>query len=142
MITDMMTARLKPAQPGRTTLISVLDIGSTKICCLIAKLTPREGSDVLAGRSHAVEVLGYGYQRSRGIKSGVIVDMDAAEQAIRLAVDAAERMAGVTVESVIANVSCGRLQSEIFSATVPARVSQDRSRKPLRLLIRSALFSS
>jgi cell division protein FtsA len=41
MITDAMTARLKPVQPGRTTLVSVLDIGSTKICCIIARLTPR-----------------------------------------------------------------------------------------------------
>ncbi|MFN4011947.1 cell division protein FtsA [Pannonibacter sp.] len=117
--TALYLPRMRPLPGRRAVVMSVLDVGSTKICCLIAKLTPREGSDVLAGRSHAVEVLGYGYQRSRGIKSGVIVDMDAAEQAIRLAVDAAERMAGVTVESVIANVSCGRLQSEIFSATVP-----------------------
>ncbi|ADZ69780.1 cell division protein FtsA [Polymorphum gilvum] len=111
--------RMRPLPGRRAVVMSVLDIGSTKICCLIAKLTPREDGAILAGRSHAVEVLGYGYQRSRGIKSGVVVDMDAAEQAIRLAVDSAERMAGVTVESVIANVSCGRLQSEIFSATVP-----------------------
>lgn len=117
--TALYLPRMRPLPVRRAVVMSVLDVGSTKICCLIAKLTPREGSEVLAGRSHAVEVLGYGYQRSRGIKSGVIVDMDAAEQAIRLAVDAAERMAGVTVESVIANVSCGRLQSEIFSATVP-----------------------
>ena len=41
MITDTMTARLRPAQAGRTTLVSVLDIGSTKICCVIARLTPR-----------------------------------------------------------------------------------------------------
>ena len=111
--------RMRPLPGRRAVVMSVLDVGSTKICCLIAKLTPRAEGSVLAGRSHAIEVLGYGYQRSRGIKSGVVVDMDAAEQAIRLAVDAAERMAGVTVESVIANVSCGRLQSEIFSATVP-----------------------
>ncbi|WP_417686180.1 cell division protein FtsA [Roseibium sp.] len=111
--------RMRPLPGRRAVVMSVLDVGSTKICCLIAKLTPREESSVLAGRSHSVEVLGYGYQRSRGIKSGVVVDMDAAEQAIRLAVDSAERMAGVTVESLIANVSCGRLQSEIFSATVP-----------------------
>lgn len=111
--------RMRPLPGRRAVVMSVLDVGSTKICCLIAKLTPREEGDVLAGRSHAVQVLGFGYQRSRGIKSGVVVDMDAAEQAIRLAVDAAERMAGVTVESLISNVSCGRLQSEIFSASVP-----------------------
>ncbi|MTI45423.1 cell division protein FtsA [Roseibium hamelinense] len=111
--------RMRPLPGRRAVVMSVLDIGSTKICCLIAKLTPREDGAVLPGRSHAIEVLGYGYQRSQGIKSGVVVDMDAAEHAIRLAVDSAERMAGVTVESLIANVSCGRLQSEIFSASVP-----------------------
>lgn len=111
--------RMRPLPGRRAVVMSVLDIGSTKICCLIAKLTPADESTLFAGRSHTIEVLGYGYQRSRGIKSGVVVDMDAAEQAIRLAVDSAERMAGVTVESLIANVSCGRLQSEIFSATVP-----------------------
>ncbi len=111
--------RMRPLPGRRAVVMSVLDVGSTKVCCLIAKLTPREDSEILAGRSHSIEVLGYGYQRSRGIKSGVVVDMDAAEQAIRLAVDSAERMAGVTVESLIANVSCGRLQSEIFSAGVP-----------------------
>ncbi|MBD8890567.1 cell division protein FtsA [Roseibium litorale] len=111
--------RMRPLPGRRAVVMSVLDIGSTKVCCLIAKLTPREDGDILKGRTHSVEVLGYGYQRSRGVKSGVIVDMDAAEQAIRLAVDSAERMAGVTVESLVANVSCGRLQSEIFSAAVP-----------------------
>jgi cell division protein FtsA len=116
---NLYLPRMRPLPGRRAVVMSVLDVGSTKICCLIAKLTPRDEGAVLSGRSHAVEVLGYGYQRSRGIKSGVVVDMDAAEHAIRLAVDSAERMAGVTVESLIANVSCGRLQSEIFSAGVP-----------------------
>jgi cell division protein FtsA len=46
------------------------------------------------------------------VKVGVIVDLDRAEQAIRLAVDAAERMAGLTVDSLIVNVSAGRLKSD------------------------------
>jgi cell division protein FtsA len=106
--------------PRRPTVVSILDIGSSKICCLIAKLRPREGSndDALRGRTHSVEVLGIGHQRSRGIKSGTVVNLDAAEQAIRLAVDAAERMAGVTVDSLIVNVSAGRLQSERYSASI------------------------
>src|SRR5690606_3247796 len=41
MMTDAMTSRLRPVQPGKTTLVAVLDIGSTKICCIIARLTPR-----------------------------------------------------------------------------------------------------
>jgi cell division protein FtsA len=102
----------------RPAIVSILDVGSTKICCLIARLKPCEPSDGLRGRTHSIEILGFGHQRSRGIKSGVVANLDEAEQAIRLAVDAAERMAGVTVESLIVNVSCGRLASETYSATV------------------------
>ena len=109
--------------PRRPSVVSVLDVGSTKICCLIARLTSRatREAEALRGRTHAIEVLGIGHQRSRGIKSGVVVNLDAAEQAIRLAVDAAERMAGVTVDSLIVNVSAGRLASETYSAAVDHR---------------------
>ncbi|GGE85820.1 cell division protein FtsA [Stappia taiwanensis] len=116
--TPIYLPRMRPLPSRRAVVVSVLDIGSTKVCCLIAKLTPSAEDAVLPGRTHSIEVLGYGYQRSRGLKSGVVVDMDAAEQAIRLSVDAAERMAGVTVESLITNVTCGRLHSEIISASV------------------------
>jgi cell division protein FtsA len=118
MITDSMTARLKPVQPGRTTLISVLDIGSTKICCVIARLVPRTEGKALKGRTHVAEVIGFGYGPSSGIKSGVITDLDKAEQAIRTVVGMAERAAGLTVQTVVVNVTAGRLGSETFSATV------------------------
>ncbi len=118
MITDSMTARLKPVQPGRPSLISVLDIGSTKICCVIARLTPRPEGKALKGRTHIAEVIGFGYGASAGIKSGVITDLDQAEQAIRTVVGMAERAAGITVQSVVVNVTAGRLGSETFSAAV------------------------
>ncbi|GGA97357.1 cell division protein FtsA [Brucella endophytica] len=102
----------------RVRLLTVLDVGSSKVSCLIARLKPREESTLLPGRTHRMEVLGIGHQKSRGVKSGVITDLDAAEQSIRLAVDAAERMAGLTVESLIVNISAGRLRSEKFSASV------------------------
>lgn len=110
--------RMRPLSSKRSTIISVLDIGTSKICCLIARLQPREKSYLLPGRSHRIEVLGIGHQRSSGVKSGVVVNLDAAEHAIRLAVDAAERMAGVTVDSLMVNVSSGRLASDTYSASV------------------------
>jgi cell division protein FtsA len=110
-------ARTRPFD-RRPSIVSVLDVGTTKICCLIARLTPRGIGEALPGRTHTVEVLGIGHQRSRGIKSGVVSNLDQAEQAIRHVVDAAERMAGVTVESLIVNLSCGRLASETYSAGV------------------------
>ena len=102
----------------RSAIVSVLDIGSSKICCLVGRLTPAHPGEALRGRTHSLEVIGIGHQRSRGIKSGAIANLDAAEQAIRLTVDAAERMAGVTVESLIVNVSAGRLASEPTSASI------------------------
>lgn len=102
----------------RGAIVSVLDIGSTKICCLVGRLRPAEPGEALRGRTHAIEILGFGHQRSRGIKSGVVANLDAAEQAVRLTVDAAERMAGVTVESLIVTLSAGRLASETCSAAV------------------------
>ena len=85
---------------------------------MIAKLRPVGGSQVLPGRSHSIEILGFGHQRSRGIKSGVVVDMDEAEKALRLAVDGAERSAGLTVDSLILSVSAGRLSSDTFSSSI------------------------
>ena len=118
MITQSLTARLRPVQPGKTSLVAVLDIGSTKMCCVVARLVPRAEGKALRDRSHVVEVIGFGYGPSAGIKSGIVSDLARAEQAIRSVVGEAERMAGLTVESVIVNVSAGRLGSETFSASV------------------------
>lgn len=110
--------RLKPLSSKRSHIVSVLDVGSTKVVCMIGRLTPREETQILPGRTHNIEIIGIGHQRSRGIKTGVIADLDAVESVIRLAVDAAERMAGLTVESLIVNVSAGRLGSDIYTATI------------------------
>ena len=110
--------RLKPLSSKRAHVVSVLDIGSTKVVCMIGRLTPRGESEILPGRTHNVEVIGIGHHKSRGVKNGVIVDLDAVESVVRLAVDAAERMAGLTIESLIVNVSAGRLQSDVYTATI------------------------
>ena len=44
--------RLKPLSSKRSHIVSVLDIGSTKVVCMIGRLTPREESQVLPGRTH------------------------------------------------------------------------------------------
>ena len=99
-------------------MLSILDVGASKIVCLIARLTPIDRAHASRGRTHRCKVLGVGHQRSRGVKAGAIVDLDAAESAIRLAVDAAERMSGVELESVIVNLSGGRLSSRLFTAKI------------------------
>ncbi|TCD15237.1 cell division protein FtsA [Oricola cellulosilytica] len=102
----------------RTGILTVLDLGSTKTVCMIARMVPNQGGLYLQGRSHDTEVIGIGHTRSHGVKSGLINDLDAAEQSIRHAVDAAERMANLTVDSMIVNISSGRLASQMSSASI------------------------
>lgn len=110
----MMLARRKTAgaqdrlaQAGRQGFLAALDIGTHKIACVLA-VPGREGADDDPG----LRIIGVGHHLSRGVRGGTIIDMDLAEAGIRAAVEAAERMAGATVEDVIVNVSCGKPTSE------------------------------
>lgn len=82
--------------------IAVLDIGSSKVVCLIGQREP----------SFGVKLIGSGFGVSAGLKSGAVVDMEAAEAGIRTAVEKAERAAGVTVQSVCVNVALRSLRSQ------------------------------
>ncbi|OLL41910.1 cell division protein FtsA [Bartonella henselae] len=114
----MMLLKSHHSGGRKTRFLTVLDVGSSKIVCLIACLRPLKHAHYLHGRTHSMEILGFGVQRSRGIKSGVVMDIFAAEQSIRLAVDAAEKMAGLVVDSVIVNFSSSRLQSALINGVV------------------------
>jgi len=63
-------------------------------------------------------VVGIGHQAARGVRSGAIVDLEAAEASIRAAVSAAEQMAGTTVQGVIVNVSGGQPTSRTIGVEV------------------------
>jgi len=121
MTSRPLTPRMRQLPPKKSAVLSVLDVGASKVVSLIARLTPTPPSEALPDRTHRCRVLGIGHQRSRGVKAGAIVDLDAAESAIRLAVDAAERMSGVEVDSVVVNMSGGRLSSQLFDAKIALR---------------------
>src|SRR5665648_1049648 len=95
----------------RQRIVTALDIGTSKVCCLIGKTS--SAPDWFEGKGDAVqfEVMGFDHTRAEGLKSGMVTHLDSAEHCIRSAVDAAERMAGVTVEDVHVSVTCGRLKS-------------------------------
>jgi cell division protein FtsA len=113
-----ITPRIRPIPANKSAILSALDVGTSKVVCLIARLDPIEGSDVLSGRTHRMRILGIGHQRSRGVKGGTVIDLAEAEKSIRLAVDAAERMAGVQVASALVNISGGRIGSQHFAGRV------------------------
>ena len=95
-------------------LIAALDVGSSKICCLIARSDPEGG----------LHVEGMGHQLSRGIRAGSVVDVEAVESSIRAAVDTAERMAGETISHVYLNLSGGWPHSDAMRVEVQVAAGQ------------------
>ncbi len=115
---DGVTPKMKPLSPRRSAIVAALDIGTSKIVCLIAQLKPQPAPDALRQRSHGIEILGIGHTEARGIKAGAVINLAAAEQAVRHAVDLAERDASVQLESVVLSMSCGRPGSEFYAVSV------------------------
>jgi cell division protein FtsA len=105
-------------------IVAALDIGSTKISCLIAEAVPAKHRTSDSDDRNSLRVLGVGHQLSRGVRAGAIVNVDEAERAIRLAVDAAERMAQRSITEVYVNVSGGRPQSRLFSGSGKTQTGQ------------------
>ena len=97
--------------------ITVLDLGTHKFTCLIAEWVETEVVDGLP-LGALLKVVGFGHQRARGMKAGVLIDLDAAEMAVRDVVAQAENQAGEQVQDLVVAVSCGRLQSLNFSTSV------------------------
>lgn len=96
--------RPKDASP----VIAAIDVGSTKIACLIAEMQTIRNRSFGGEKTRQLKVLGLGHHAAHGIRQGAVTSLDEAERSIRLAVDAAERMAGVTVDTVYVNISGGR----------------------------------
>src|SRR5215472_18597759 len=94
---------------GRSGPFGVLDIGTTKIACLIGR-TESDGS---------LRALGFGWHKGDGVRGGGIVDLEAAEKAIRAAVGQAEDMADTRLRSVTVNLTCGQPQSRLFNVQWP-----------------------
>jgi cell division protein FtsA len=92
-----LARRARGGRP-RAGLIAALDVGSTKIACLIGRIESDQ----------SLRVLSAGLHRARGVRQGQIADLEAAESAIRHAVAQAEELADTQVASVVAALSCGQ----------------------------------
>ncbi|TRO90665.1 cell division protein FtsA [Glycocaulis profundi] len=116
----------KAAQPAqrKPAVLAALEVGASKTVCFIVKM-----ENTLTGPRP--RVVGVGHQSSRGVRGGAIVDMDAAEDSIRTAVENAERMAGVAVSEVTVVASAGSPASTRLSVEAPL-ASREVSDRDLR----------
>lgn len=88
-------------------VIAALDIGTSKVSCVIAKVKDKK-----------VAIQGYGYCAAKGIKNGVVVDINQATIAVCNAVEAAEQMANERITNVIVNISGDRTRSVVRSSSI------------------------
>ncbi len=77
-----------------------LDVGTTKICAIIGEVNA-EGT---------VDIIGLGTSPSKGLRRGVVVNIDHTVSSIRKAMDDAELMAGCRAETVFAGISGGHIK--------------------------------
>jgi cell division protein FtsA len=96
---------------GRGTVMAALDIGSSKITCMIARR-----ADATNGEPR---VAGAGAQATKGVRAGAVVDLDGLERSIRLAVEQAERAADLRITDVVLGVAGPDLRSDIVRAKLP-----------------------
>ena len=107
--------------------LTAIDIGTTKICVLIAKVDPKNG----------VEVVGIGQTPSYGLKKGVVVNISKTVDSIKIATQEASRMAGVPVESAVVGISGGHIKS-YNSTGVVAIKRRDVSQEDINRVIDAA----
>ena len=114
---------------NRLTTIAALDIGSSKVSCVIARV----------GRDQKICIAGYGYNASKGIKNGMITDIKQATYSVCDAVEAAEQMANERVNRIIVNISGDRIKSDIKRSVINLSKSKPVSENDIKKVIEKGI---
>jgi cell division protein FtsA len=137
-----LTPKMKPLPPNRSVLVAALDVGTSKIACMIGRLKPLPPQDALRRRSHSVDVVGFGHTVARGMKAGSVVDLADAEAAVRQCADLAERTGKLELNAVVVAVSAGRPASDRISASIEVTGSAIGERDIARVLAAGSRHSA
>ena len=92
---------MKMAKKSDKRMIVGLDIGTSKVVAIVGELTSDD----------EVEIIGLGSSRSRGLKKGVVVNIESTVHSIQRAVEEAELMAGCNIHSVFAGIAGSHIRS-------------------------------
>ena len=112
---------------SKNSVIAALDIGSSKVCCLIAK----------SDKTENISIIGAGFQASKGLVSGIITDMIALENSIRNCVASAEKMASVRIKKIIVGFSAANINIENLNIEIDLKgavISQGDLNKAYKFL--------
>jgi len=104
-----------------------LDIGTTKICAIVAAVNDGE----------QVDIIGVGTTPSKGLRKGVVINIDTTVDSIKKAVEEAELMAGVPIQGVYAGIAGGHIKG-FNSHGVVAVKSREVTKKDVERVIEAA----
>ena len=81
-------------------LVVGLDIGTTKICAIVGEISEEGG----------IDIIGLGTHPSKGLRKGVVVNIDSTVESIQKAVHEAELMSGVEINSAFVGIAGGNIK--------------------------------
>ncbi len=84
----------------RDNIVVGLDIGTTKVCAIVAEVT-----------DEGIEIIGIGSHPSKGLRKGVVVNIESTVESTKKAVEEAELMAGCDINVVYAGISGGHIRA-------------------------------
>lgn len=111
----------------RDQILVGLDIGTTKICAIVSEVT-EEG---------VLNIIGVGSSPSRGLRKGVVVDIESTVESIKKAVEEAELMAAVQINSVYTGIAGSHISAENCKGMVALKKSEV-TREDIRRAVESA----
>lgn len=117
-----------PVKSGR--LLVGLDIGTTKICAVVGEVSGLQGESVF-------NVIGAGFSPSRGIKKGVVTNIESTVESITEAVRAAEKMAGVEIRAAHIGITGGHMEG-LSSNGVIAVKDKEIGRRDIESVVEAA----
>jgi cell division protein FtsA len=110
-------------------LLVGLDLGTTKICAVIAEVMPDTG----------INIIGMGMKPSQGLRKGVVVNIDATVESVKQAMAEAERMAGVQAGSVFAGIAGSHIRGlNSHGVIAVARKDKEISREDVERVVEAA----
>src|SRR5210317_157069 len=90
----------KQMAKGKERIVVGLDIGTTKICAVVAAV----------GNGGKCEIIGIGTTPSKGLRKGVVINIDYTVDSIKKAIEEAELMAGTPIQGVYAGIAGGHIK--------------------------------
>jgi len=119
---------IKDVTAKNSNIVVGLDVGSAKVCAVVGEVSPRscnrEGEKGISGYYGGIHIIGAGSAPSKGIKRGVVINIEQAVESIREAVQKAEELTGVDIKMVNVGVTGKHIEYMASQGVIAVKESE------------------